>query len=431
MVSLINFLKDFCLTYGFHRTYWIAYSGGLDSHVLLHALSTLRLQHPLKLRAIHINHGLSVHATSWETHCASICEELKIELISKKIQFSAKNKSFEEVARDFRYQELKSYLESDDFLMTAHHKDDQAETVLLQMLRGAGPKGLAAMPVKKKLGKGFQVRPLLHFTREDLKKYAREHHLVWIEDESNSDNRFMRNFLRHEILPVLKKRLPNVTTTLSRVAENCAEAAAFIQTISKKDLAQLRGEHPNTLSIKKLLLHSDMTQRQLLRIWIHELNYPLPTATKLKQIQKDMLYAKKDRTPLVSWQGIELRRYDGNLYIMKTREPHDVNASYEWDLSCPLFIPSLGTLKPPLDKKIIAKKIRIHFRQGGEIIQLSNQKMHHSLKKLFQTWKVPPWERSRIPLISIEDKLIGVLGYFIREDYQFLFNNIIKFTSCS
>lgn len=425
MELLVNSLKDFCLQHGFNRTFWVAYSGGLDSHALLNLLIELRAKIPLQVRVIHINHGLSPNSYAWQNHCAAVCHQLKVEFVTRAINFCSKHKSPEATARDFRYQVFKELIAPNDFLLTAHHADDQAETVLLQMLRGAGPKGLAAMPALKKLGHGFHARPLLNFMRSDLESYATQKNLGWIEDESNVETRFTRNFLRHEILPILKQRWPSVTKTLTRVAENCAENMNLLNELSQHDLTHLKGSVPNTLSVKKLLLLAPSAQRHVLRAWLTELNFPVPSAIKLKQIQKDMLQAKMDKNPHFKWQDIELRRYRNDLFAMLALPKQDTAVQYEWDLTQTLLLPNIGTLSIiPYANKIL-KKVIVHFRQGGEVIQLHGNKKHQQLKKLFQTWAIPPWERDSIPLISIDNKLVAVVGYGIDVEHYEQFKSVI------
>jgi len=211
----------------------IAYSGGLDSHVLLHAVAAMRAELTgCEFIAVHINHGLSEKAGQWTKHCANQCEVLNITFAH--INVDAKNKtgeSPEAVAREVRYQAFREFMQPGDCLLTAHHQDDQAETLLIQLLRGAGPRGLAAMPYYSDFAEGWHARPLLNFSRDELHEYAQQtfsqNQSAWIDDESNSDTRFDRNFLRHEIIPKLKARFPGMAATLSRSAGLCAEASGL------------------------------------------------------------------------------------------------------------------------------------------------------------------------------------------------------------
>jgi tRNA(Ile)-lysidine synthase len=406
----------------FDKNYWVALSGGLDSVVLLHVMMSVRKHFPLKLQAIHIHHGLSAHADDWQTHCENLCREWSIPLFSEKIYLPTK-KNIEEAARQKRYEIFKKFLAKDDILLTAHHEDDQAETVLLQLLRGAGPKGLAAMPKQKKLGKGFLLRPFLSFSRATLEMYATTHALQWIQDESNDSKQFSRNFLRHEILLTLKKRWPSVTQTIARVAKQCALQEKILKEKILEDLNHVMDKSTQRLSLKKLLTFSSEVQAQILRAWLQSLNFPLPHDRKMQQILYTFLQASPDRFPLIQFGSIELRRYRDEIFAMHCL-PQNVQHRYTWDLRAPLHIPHLGEIRVEEVQgqgfTSSIQTVQIRFRQGGEYCRMPGRDCHHELKKLFQDWRVPPWLRSRIPLIFFEEQLIAVVGYFM--DVRFIAN---------
>lgn len=420
MELLFDCVKTFCLTQGIDKTYWIAYSGGLDSHVLLHVCAELRKHYAILCKAIYINHGLSPNAMAWASHCDAVCRELNIDFISASITIHAnQGDSLEAIARDTRYKAFAEYLNAGDVLLTAHHQDDQAETVLLQLMRGAGPKGLAAMPNIKSFAKGLHGRPLLGFSRKALEAYAHHHGLQWIEDESNRNVDFSRNFLRHDILPLLKKRWPSVTDTLSRVAEHCAEAQELIDATMDQHLAWV--QCGAGLSIAMLLTFPAVIQRHVLRRWFLRLRFPIPSAVKMQQIQQTLLKAAEDKLPHIYWGHVELRRYKNVLYAMKRLLVHDDTKSYVWDFSELLVLPNVGHLHAELVagqglRKDI-KQVTVRFRQGGEFCRLPGREFHHDLKKLFQQWGVPPWERSRVPLLFVAETLIAVVGYYLNTDY--------------
>ncbi|MCE3238754.1 MAG: tilS [Gammaproteobacteria bacterium] len=423
MASPVKAIETFCLKQGIDKTYWIAYSGGLDSHVLLHLCATLRQQYPLKFKAVHVNHSLSVHAPHWALHCEKICADLNIELIYKIINAKAsEGDSPENIARHYRYQLFSELLGPNSILLTAHQQDDQAETVLIQLLRGAGPKGLSAMPLLKLFAAGFHGRPLLHLSRAELKNYAEEHQLKWIQDESNENKNFTRNFLRHDILPLLKNRWPTVTKTLARVAENCAEAQEIIEHTAEKGLTACCGKQNQTLSVKKLLLLAAMHQRQVLRAWLVKLQFPLPSAAKLRQIQQDFLHAKQDKSPYMHLDTFEIRRYRDDMYAMRCLPKWDPKQIFVWELSQPLMIPSLGKLHAVSTDtsglRADIKNVTVRFRQGGERCYFPERQCHYLLKHLFQEWGVPPWKRDRLPLLYVEEELIGVVGFFLNSNYK-------------
>ncbi len=416
MESVSENLKAFFLTRNVHETVWIAYSGGVDSHVLLHACATLAI--PCKV--IHIHHGLSPNADVWAEHCKTICNDLHIDFITKNITISANNgESIEALARELRYQAFAECMGENDVLLTAHHQEDQAETVFLQLMRGAGPKGLSAMPAVKPFARGFHGRPLLAVSKKAIESYAHEHKLQWIEDESNINLDFNRNFLRHHVFPLLKKRWPAIAESLSRAASHCAETQDFVDHAMDEQLVLMRGG--TGLSISKLLTLSSDTQRHVLRRWFAHLRFPIPSSVKMQQIQQSILLAAEDKMPHITWGHVELRRYQDVLYAMEKLLIHDENKSYVWNMEQPLTLPNVGMLHAESSighgLRYDIKEVTVRFRKGGEYCRLPGRDFHHDLKKLFQQWGVPPWERSRVPLLYVEDKLIAVVGYHLDAEY--------------
>lgn len=419
-MNLLTAFQQFCSRIDFARTIWIAYSGGLDSHVLLFLCHQLNTQKSFKFRVIHVNHNISPHAASWAKHCREMCEQYAMDYIERDVHLNyQQGESPEEAARDARYSIFAEYLDQDDLLLTAHHQDDQAETVLLQLMRGAGPKGLSAMPVIKPFAKGFHVRPLLDFPRTELLQYAQENHLQWIEDESNQDTALSRNFIRHEVLPLLQSRWPKVSASLSRSALHCAENQSLLEDYLQDDYQQVIGSRTNTLSVSKLLSFDVAKQRLLLRAWIYQMNCPLPDTKKMQSIQQNVLSAAWDKLPLVQWGDVRLRRHRDDLYLLSAIREPDVNQTFEWNMDQSLVLPH-GILKTSLvqgrglrlDKNLVS----VRFRQGGEVVDLP-ARGRHTLKNLFQEWNILPWERDHLPLIFMEEKLIAIAGWYVHEDF--------------
>ncbi len=421
MGFLANAVNDFIRARDVHGTYWIAYSGGLDSHVLLHLFARLQTAYPIKLRAVYINHGVNPAAANWAVHCEKVCRELNIELVQRSLSNVDISSSPEDTLRQLRYQILSELLQPGDFLLTAHHQNDQAETVLLQLLRGAGPKGLAAMPAIKAFAAGWHARPLLNFSREDLVSYAKEHELQWIEDDSNQDTQFTRNFLRHQVMPILTERWPTVTRTLARSALHCAEAQQMIEEMTEQNIADLRGRFPETLSIKKLLELDQNKQSHVLRAWILQANFPVPSLVKMQHILRDILLARNDKMPHITWRGVELRRYRDDLFLLPCLTSHDPMQRLQWNLDQPLTIPALGTLSTLVCKgegvRADINNVVVRFRQGGEVFRLPGRQHHHDLKKLFQSWGIPPWQRDRVPLLEVDGKLAAVVGWAVADEF--------------
>jgi len=398
----------------------IAYSGGMDSHVLLHTMHEIRATNPLIIiRAIHIHHGLSENADSWLTHCAKICSALDINLTVKfvTIPFTKKNHkhNVEALAREARYEEFAKTITEDEVLLTAHHLDDQAETVLLQLFRGCGPKGLSAMPIHKGLAQGSLLRPLLEFSRKELFKYAQQNQLSWIEDESNEHIGYDRNFIRHQLMPVISQRWSNILKTLVRSAKHCASTIEVLDTFVHKDYLYVKGINNDTLSISKILTFDLPRQNSVIRYWLQKLKLPMPSSIKLQHIITDVLHCRHDAQPIVHWQNVEIRRYRDDLYAINSFKIPPVNLILPWDISANLELPhNLGMLTLELLKSHhisnYAKNITVRFRYPGAKYKVKGRSGTHSLTKLFQEKGIPPWQRNYTPLIFQGEELIDIVS---------------------
>ncbi|WP_304985470.1 tRNA lysidine(34) synthetase TilS [Coxiella-like endosymbiont] len=405
--------------------FYIAYSGGLDSHVLLHAMSECLKKNPLLyIRAVHINHGLNSKSDQWEQHCRYICEKLKIPFQAERLRLTIHpGDSIEAVARKARYEIFRRIIRDDENILTAHTQNDQTETFLLQLMRGSGVKGLSAMPMKKKLGSGHLLRPLLNFNRHELKVYAEKNHLHWIEDDMNLELRFNRNYLRHEVLPVLQRRWPQVFATVSRSASHCAEAAILLDRLADNDLQAMQTR--SKLAIKPLLQLTPERQRNILRRWISREGFLVPQTKQLEQIRKDVLEAKEDANPIFTYGDIEVRRYRNELYLSAFSPLYDdASLIIPWDFQGRLTLPNnLGILQAVKRKgkgiktALNLREVTVRFRQGGERCRPVGRKDSHSLKKLMQEWRIPVWQRDSIPLIYCNETLVTVVAYCICEGF--------------
>jgi tRNA(Ile)-lysidine synthase len=301
----------------------------------------------------------------------------------------------------------------DECLLTAHHADDQAETLLLQLFRGSGTRGLAAMPEYKDFASSTLIRPLLEFSRQELYEYAKQNNLNWIEDESNENIGYDRNFIRHQVLPIIKKKWPGILKTLARVAKHCANASELLSVLAEQDYVKVYGSRPNTLSIEKLLQLNTARQSNVIRYWLHKLNLPAPTDIKMRHIMKDILHSRKDAASVVHWQGVEARKYRDDLYAFTPLKKHDASTILVWNTTEPLKLPAdLGMLHPDILKNhgidlVTAKNITVRFRQGGERCKIKGRTGTHKLKKIFQEIGIPHWQRNRVPLIYQDNELIA------------------------
>ena len=401
--------------------YLIAYSGGRDSHVLLHALCLLRDRLPASIEAIHIDHGLQSASGRWASHCLQVCRDLQVPCKTIALELkTVKGKSTEAIARNARYQAIIELMQPGDTLLTAHHQDDQAETVLLQLLRGAGPAGLAAMPEVAAFGPGYRARPLLGFPRGKLAAYALEQQLKWVEDPSNRDTRFDRNYLRNEVMPPLARRWPSLARTLSRSARHCAEARSLIDEMADRDLTGLLDGPTGTLSIDGLCALPKPRARAVLRAWIQHRAFELPDTARLDRILGEMTGAARDRNPLVHWPGVEVRRYRNRLYLREPPGIVDPDLEIDWDLGRPLELPSgLGVLHLELQPFCLPEGHdhmgKVSFRAKGERVRPAGRPGSQSFKNFFQQRAVPPWERGRIPLLYLGGELAAVADLCVYE----------------
>ncbi len=396
---------------------WIAYSGGLDSQVLLHLLHSARAQlAPLQLRAIHIHHGLNPHADSWAEHCQQSSESLSIACQIIRVQIPQNSgESLEALARTARYQAFERVLHSGEALVTAQHADDQAETLLLQLLRGAGAPGLAAMSEKSRLGRGWLLRPLLNMRRADLLAYAVEHGLTWVEDDSNQDRRFARNFLRHEIMPRLEQRWSALVKSLQQAARYQAENAQLLRDLG--DIDRLACEQHKTLLIAALQKLSLPRQNNVLRTWLEKQGFKPPPAQQLQQIHQTLLCARHDAQPCVAWGGMELRRFRGAVYAMPALPPLPSDFVRTWHTRQPPDLPlgrlrlaAGGKLRLPLDN------LSLRLRQGGETCRL--HKKTQSVKKLLQASHLPTWLRAYLPLLYQGETLVALPGIAVCDGFR-------------
>ncbi len=399
--------------------YFVAYSGGRDSHVLLHAMASLRGSLPGGLHAIHVNHGLSLQAAHWAGHCRSVCDALSVPLRVVTVDAGPeRGESPEAAARHARYKAFSRLMATGDCLLTAHHQDDQAETLLLQLLRGSGPHGLAGMPFQTPFSRGLHARPLLDFTREQLGDYAAAQGLRWVEDPSNRDTGLRRNFIRHEIFPLLASQWPAAAETLSRSAAHCADAARLLDSLADDDLRQVRGAQSQQLDIEALSKLDEIRQRNVIRYWIRSQGFPLPQQSHLERLRHDVLQAAPDRMPLVCWADAEIRRYRDTLYLMRPLKDFDPKAVLPWDLRAPLQLPGgLGMLESAVEEggglaleAMRQDGVSVRFRQGGETCRPPGRGHAVALKKLFQEQGIPPWQRNRIPLLYVGEQLAAVVG---------------------
>jgi tRNA(Ile)-lysidine synthase len=397
------------------ETYCVALSGGLDSVTLLHALHEIASDLDAPLEAVHVNHGLHGDALEWENFCEALCVSLDIPLISLQLELRPlRGLSLEALAREARYSIIAEQLAEGEMLLTAHHGDDQAETLLLQLLRGAGVPGLASMPLLREWKSGWLARPLLNFSRDELEAWAGEHGLRWREDPSNLETDIRRNYLRHEVIPLLREQWPGLVTTLGRSARHCAEAGRILREAAEEDLMLILDlARPWQLPLQGLAVLSPERQKNLLRYWIGSRDLPLPAEKVLARVQCELMPAREDAVPQVDWEGGQLRRYRGQLYLMPPLPTApDTDQVLEWDGRDRLQLPrGLGSLVPREPASWLQEGVLVRFRQEGMKCQPAGRDGERSFKRLCQDLHIPPWLRSRVPLLVRDGRLLAVADY--------------------
>ena len=396
----------------------VAFSGGLDSTVLLEALA----DSGRRVRAVHVNHQLHPDAGRWLAHCEASARTLRIEFSAQTVEVPVDlDEGVESAARRVRYDALRAMLRPDETLLTAHHADDQLETVLLALMRGSGVDGLAAMPRCQRFGAGWHVRPLLSFTRDELGAWAHEHNLEWLDDPSNDSTRFDRNYLRAAVVPRLRERWPSAARAAVRTAAHLGEAARLLDDMAAHDFAA--ATLGACLSVAALESLEPARRRNLLRYWLHSCGARAPSTRKLAALEHDMLCADDDRTPCVAWGEVEVRRHRGLLYCTP-RVPDRVEGDIAWSWATPVVLASgSGLLRAEiahgrgLARAKLPEKLTIGARRGGEWLRLPGHRHRRQLKKLLQEANVLPWWRDRLPLVFAGEALVAVADLWISAEF--------------
>jgi tRNA(Ile)-lysidine synthase len=354
----------------------VALSGGVDSVVLLHYLRDYNL------RAIHINHNLSPYAHKWQGFCINFCQSLNIDLQIYQLNIDSTH-NLEARARALRYQVLFANMTNDEILLTAHHQDDQAETVLLNLSRGAGVLGLSAMPEIK----NRHYRPFLQFDKTWIYNYAKQYQLNYIEDESNLDNSFRRNFMRNQVLPLLKTNYPQITKSLNQVAIGQQNSLKLNDDLAKIDIQNHNLVQDGLLNVENLKQLADYRVFNIIYYHLRNLNFDLPSKKITRQIY-NALFSADDAKVFISWAKFCCRKFNGFLYFLT----QDSTTEF-----CPIY-----------DKLKNEPRLKIKYRQGGEYIKFKHKTHSQSLKKVLQEKKIPPWQRDKLRMYYLENELVAI-----------------------
>ena len=399
------------------NTYWLGLSGGLDSSVLLYLLHHARDQHQAKIHALHVNHGLQPQADEWQSFVEQQCENLAIGLTVHRLEAKPESgESLENWAREQRMGFFHQVVPKEDCLLLAHHQSDQAETMLLQLFRGSGVAGLAAMPAYRKQHSLKIARPLLNFSREQIRQYAEQENILWVEDHSNQDERFDRNYLRQTIIPTLKKRWPGIEKTLARASKHQAEALHALTDNTAEQYKDCLFRESEALSLTRLAQLEMYDQCHVLRYWLRSQGYRALSDKQLTELLSSVINARTDSQPCLENHDYDIRRYQDALFVMPKMS--EINSTYQqtWrGEPCMEFehgtlhatvVQGRGILRSDIDKQ----KIIIRYRKAGDKIKTKVNSHHKDLKSVFQEYGVLPWMRAQVPLISMSGSLICVPG---------------------
>jgi tRNA(Ile)-lysidine synthase len=395
----------------------VAYSGGPDSTALLHALAA-QAPRPA-LRALHIDHGLHAESGLWAVHCRRFCESLDVPFESVRVSVDlSRGEGVEGAARRARRAAFAASLRQGERLVVAHHRDDQVETVLLKLMRGAGPEGLAGMRALRPLGAGELWRPLLDLPREALLDHVAVNALDTVHDPSNDDPRVARAWLRGTVLPALREHWPHAGQSIVHSARLCGEAAACLRDGWLDAYTRLRGAD-GSLDAPAWLALPHAWRGPLLDHWLHAAGLSAPTTAQRETLERQVREASAERLPLVGWLDTEVRAWRGRLWAMARQRPFDSEWSAPWHGE-PLALPGGGSLT--LGGQRLAVPVTVRYRRGGETLKPVGDRHTRDLRLLFQQGAVPPWERPRMPLVVDGDTVLAVADRWVSEAGKPLFD---------
>lgn len=411
------------------RKYWVGYSGGADSTALLQALYECRAELAAPVHAIHFHHGLLEAADSWQEHCEAFCRERDIPFMSEMLTIETEGGgSLEEEARNSRYRAVAGVLGHEEMYLTAHHAEDQAETLFINLLRGSGVEGLAGIPPLRTLEKGWVARPILDSRREDLERFLTDRDMDWLRDPSNEDTSFDRNYLRREIFPILEQRWPGLARRLSRTARNArmtATAMAVFIENSSGDLIQDNLKMP----LHKLLELDSEIQPLIVRQWLRRHEIPVLPELRLREFLDQLASSLEPSEAEVQWGDWMIKRYQQDLWLHR-RKPFLACPAVEWSSGMELDVgPESGRLRLVGDPAPIPASWKVRARQAGDRIRLVENGPSQKIKHFFQLTSIPTWLRPGIPILEWDGEAVAlgdwVLGHRLQEwliknglDYQ-------------
>ena len=401
-------------------------SGGVDSATLLAVLAELAPTLRFSLRAVHVNHGISPNAARWADFCADLCRKSRIPLQVETVDVSPyRSLGLEGAARHAR-REVFARIDA-DFVVLAQHQDDQAETLMLRLLRGTGLSGLSGMSRLKvfSAARARVLRPLLGISRAEIESYARERNLGWVDDESNADTARRRNFLRHEVFPLIEKRFPAARAAVARAADHLSEARELLAEMAQSDLDAC-GSGDGTLDIPSLLRLGAARAKNLIRFWCEARGILPPTAAQLGELLRQLAQSGADARVSLTSSRWRFLRHRSKLYLLRAGETVKSDFRQEWTGENALPLLALGGVmrfRPEEGRGLSLAKLQqapvtVRLRQGGERLRPDPGRPRRTLKNLLRERGIPPWFRDRLPLVFCGDELVSVPGVGDAVEYR-------------
>jgi tRNA(Ile)-lysidine synthase len=402
----------------------VGLSGGMDSILLLELLNE-KIESK-RIQAVHINHGLSNNADQWQQFTQDYCNQLGVDYYSEKVELVETGDGIEAAARKARYAVFEKCLIKNGLLFLAHHADDQVETVLYRLLRGSGSKGLAGMPESRSLGLGKLIRPLLAYSKQAVQREVVDRGLKWIEDESNLDDRFDRNYIRNQVIPILAKRWPDYSSSIMQSAGLSEQANQLSKDLALEDLAGLdvlKVTAGWSISVDGLTNLSVLRQKNILRYWSEMHNLPAPSSKIINEILSSVVGARQDASPEIVWQSQCWARFQNRLYLLKHSNqyiPQDSTVRWDMQNCLPLADGSQLSAQQSKGKGLAVAEdfLEIRYRQGGERCKPVGRGHSSSLKKLLLEYQLPPWLRDRVPLFYVNNELVAVGDLWVCEGFS-------------
>jgi tRNA(Ile)-lysidine synthase len=408
--------------------YWVGFSGGADSTALLLAMSECREKLPAPIHAVHFHHGLQDDADAWQDHCGSFCRERDIPFLSEKLEIvPVKRRSLEEEARNCRYRAVANILGDQEMYLTAHHAEDQAETLFLNLMRGSGIEGLAGIPVLRNLENGWVARPLLDRHRVDLERFLEARDISWLTDASNEDTAFDRNYLRHELFPLLEQRWPGLVRRLSRTARNARISAAAMAMFIENQSGDLIRDKLK-MPLQKLLELDPEMQTLIVRQWLRRHEVPALPEARLREFLDQLAGSQLTNQAEVQWQDWMIKRYQRDLWLHR-RKPFMACPEVNWQSGMELELgPDSGCLRLVGEPAPLPGSWLVRARKEGDRIRLFPNGPSHKIKRFFQSAFVPPWLRPGIPVLEWDGEPVALGDWIICPRLlTWLFENDLKY----